>query len=100
MEKKYYFMTVFRELDKNYGPNGMRCWGFYEDFDSADQAVKHNATDMWETIYDYAVVEEYYAGISGYNFCRWFYKYNKETGMYDRIEEPEEVKHYASFAMG
>lgn len=55
---------------------------------------------MWETVYDFAVVEEYLLGIGGYNFHRWFYKYNQEMDMYDRIEEPAELQHYAGFALG
>ena len=99
MEQKYYFITVFNSYD-NRGPHNIRCWGFYDNFNDANQAVRRNFTDMWETIYDFAVIEEYLLGISGYNFNRWFYKYNIEMDMYDRIDEPEELQHYAGFALG
>ena len=55
---------------------------------------------MWETIYDFAIIEEYLLGISGYNFNRWFYKYNIEKNTYELIDEPKELKHYCSFSIG
>lgn len=96
---KYYFITVFQSYD-DYGPRGIRCWGFFDNFKDANTAIRSNNTDMWETVYDFAVVEEYLLGIGGYNFHRWFYKYNQEMDMYDRIEEPAELQHYAGFALG
>ena len=73
---------------------------FYNNFEDAHMVVKNNITDIWETIYDFAIIEEYHPGISGYNFYRWFYKYNKEKDIYECIEEPKELRHYAGFAMG
>lgn len=97
--QKYYFITVFSLYD-DYGPHGIRCWGFYNNWYEADNTLSNNITDLWETFYDYGVIEEYGAGIGGYNFKRWFYKYNRETGFYDKIDEPKELKHYAGFALG
>ena len=99
MEDSYYFITVFKEYDE-YGPHTMRCWGFYKDLSDAIVTVRHNITDLWETIYEYAIIEEYYEGIGGYNFNRWFFKYNQEINEYEFINEPEELKHYAGFALG
>lgn len=98
-EKNFYFITVFAKYDDR-GPHNMRCWGFYDNFNDADQAIRGNFTDMWETIYDFAVIEEYLPGISGYNFNREFYKYNINEDIYEPIDEPEELKHYVSFAIG
>lgn len=95
----YYFITVFSRYDDK-GPHNMRCWGFYNSLGDAHMVVENNITDIWETIYDFAVIEEYHPGISGYNFYRWFYKYNKEKDIYECIEEPKELKYYAGFAMG
>ena len=77
MEDTYYFITVFKEYDE-YGPRMMRCWGFYKDLSDAVVTVRHNVTDLWETIYEYAIIEEYHEGIGGYNFNRWFFRYNQE----------------------
>ena len=62
--------------------------------------VRNNVTDLWETVYDYAIIEEYYEGIGNMTFKRWFFEYNKETDAYDSIDEPRELKHYAGFALG
>ena len=99
MEQKYYFITVFNSYDE-FGPHNLRCWAFYNDWDDADYTLSNNMTDLWETCYNYGVIEEYHTGLFGYNFKRWFYKYNKETGFYDKINEPKELKHYVGFALG
>ena len=96
---KYYFITVFNSYD-NRGPHGLRCWAFYDNWHEADLALSNNITDLWETCYDYGIIEEYYSGLFGYTGERWFYKYNKETGFYDKIDEPKELKHYEGFALG
>ena len=95
----YYFITVFQSYDSR-GPHGMRCWGFYSNFSDAVATVRNNVTDLWETVYDYAIIEEYYEGIGNMTFKRWFFEYNKETDAYDSIDEPRELKHYAGFALG
>ena len=77
-----------------------RCWGFYKDKDKAIQAVEENWTDMWETCYDYAMIEEYEEGISHTTFWRKFYKFNEEKGGYDEIEEPKEWGCFHGFALG
>ena len=99
MEQKYYFITVFNSYDE-FGPHNLRCWAFYNDWDDADYTLSNNITDLWETCYNYGIIEEYHTGLFGYNFKRWFYKYNKETGFYDKINEPKELKHYVGFALG
>ncbi len=99
MEQKYYFITVFNSYDE-FGPHNLRCWAFYNDWDDADYTLSNNITDLWETCYNYGVIEEYHTDLFGYNFKRWFYKYNKETGLYDKIDEPKELEHYVGFALG
>ena len=101
--QKYYFITVMSKLDDSKGYlsiGASRTWGFYTTLEQAFYAVSENISDLWETIYDYAVIEAYNAGISGYCFERWFFKYNQETEHYDPIQTPEAVKHYAGFALG
>ena len=101
-DKIYWFITVFRNFDPKYGTVDSRTWGFYSNKEDALKVLNENCTDIWETIYDYAVLEAYNEGISAYNFeeGRQFFKYNQELDSYKPIEEPEEVKHYASFAIG
>ena len=102
-EKTYWFLTVFTRFDDKYGIKGSRTWGFYSNKEDALKVLKENRTDIWEHCYDYAVLEAYHEGISGYAFeeGRQFFKYDQFIDSYLPIEtEPEEVKHYASFAIG
>ena len=42
--KSYYFITVFSSYDEH-GPHGMRCWGFYRNFNEAHNTLTNNITD-------------------------------------------------------
>ena len=102
-DKTYWFITVFKEFDDIYGIKGARTWGFYSNKEDALKVLKENRTDIWEYCYDYAVLEAYHEGISGYDFeeGRQFFKYDQSMNSYIPMEtEPKEVKHYASFAIG
>ena len=103
MDKIYWFITVFEKFDNQYGIKNARTWGFYSYKEKALEILRHNYTDLWETVYDYAVLEPYYEGISGYSFDdeREFFQYDyKENKYYPIGYEPEEVKHYVGFAIG
>ena len=102
-EKTYWFITVFTRFDNEYGIKGARTWGFYSNKEDAINVLEHNTTDLWEYCYDYAVLEAYQEGISGYDFeeGRQFFKYDQfKKGYFPLDKEPEEVKHYVSFAIG
>lgn len=101
----YWFITVFNykmhEPDKFPYINTSRCWGFFTDKEKALAALHTNSTDMYETIYPYAVLEPYYEGLVGYCFDepRQFFKYDKKEDGYFEIEEPKEFKGYVAFAI-
>ena len=102
--KSYWFITVMRKLEKNskgfLETSCSRCWGFYSNKEDALNTLHENRTDLWETVYDYAVLEEYYEGINNFNFeNRQFFRYNKEKNGYFEIEEPSEAKYRAGFAL-
>lgn len=97
-EQTFYFITVFAKYDE-FGPHTMRCWGFFDNYKDAYDTLHFNTTDLWETIYDYGVIEEYNMGICNYNFNRWFFKYNQFSNEYREIKEPTELKHYCGFAL-
>ena len=59
-----------------------------------------NSCDMWEYLYDYAVVEEMHPAIHPEVENRWFYKYDREKDGFFRMEEPEVFKHYCNIALG
>ncbi len=101
---EYYFITVFERLGMD--ENGFtdtghtRCWGFYADKETAFQALHENWTDMWETIYNYAVIEGYREGISHYTGYRQFFKYMLGRDGYFEIDEPKGYEHYCNFGIG
>ena len=64
--KSMFFITCFEKLEeKNFWPNlgAERVMGYYYTFEDCDEALKHNACDMFETCYHYAVVEEIEPGL-------------------------------------
>lgn len=105
-EKVYWFITVFEYCEKDalgwpkFGAT--RCWGFYSNKQDALNTLHENRTDLWETCYDYAVLEPYYEGISamGFKEDRQFFKYSIARDGYVEIEEPECCKHVVGFAIG
>lgn len=103
--KVYWFITVMGKCEMIDGflhTHPTRCWGFYDNKDTALAALHNNRTDMWETVYSYAVLEPYYEGLCGYCFDepRQFFKYDIEKDGYFEIEEPEGIKNYVGFALG
>ena len=102
--QEYYFITVFERLDiTDLGwpcVGCERCWGFYTDKNTAFRAVHDNWTDMEETIYEYAVIEEYHEGISNFTGYRQFFRFDRDKDGYVEIDEPEAYKHFCSFAIG
>ena len=103
-KQTYYFITVFERLSLDeYGfpdTGHNRCWGFYTDKNMAIDALHENATDMNETMYEYAIVEEYYEGISNFTGFRQFFKYSDEKDGYFEIDEPTNYEYYVCFSIG
>lgn len=107
MDKQiYWFITVFEkaEIDKLGWPKTgtTRCWGFYKNKEDALDILHNNITDLWETCYDYAVLEPYYEGISGYNFDEphQYFKYDKERNGYFEIDTPYRYGAVIGFSLG
>lgn len=100
-----YFITAFNQISidgqtKTLDIGFQRTFGYYDNLDYTDEALRQNCCDMHETIYHYAVVEKIDAGIHPIVEKRWFYKYNKEKDGFYPIEEPKEFKHYSNIALG
>ena len=100
-----WFITVFEKIEQDdvtklidFGYQ--RTWGYYSEKECAVKALHENWTDMMETSYNYAVIEEYEEGISNYLFNRQWFKWDDELGGYFEIEEPECVKCYGCYAIG
>lgn len=77
-----------------------RVVGFYHEKENAIDAVKENAGDIWETCYDYAIVETVEPGLYQSSHDRWIFKHNPSTGGYDEIPEPEILNHTVGITIG
>lgn len=91
-----YLITVFDkcEPDERWGYNlgDTRSVGWRPTFEMAEETVKTNMCDIWEFCYDYACIEEIDYGLYPWANNRWFYKYNRQTGYYEEIDEPVILK--------
>lgn len=99
-----WFITVFETYEINelgwseYGCQ--RCWGYFHDYETACRALRENWTDMWETIYDYAVLEKIPEGlVPDVEEVHWF-KFNMEYKGYFEMPIPEGESKYDSFTIG
>ena len=65
--------------------------GYYTKKEDAFYVVKNNVCDIWETCYDYALIEKVKEGLynPATNENRWWFKYNYKTEEYEQIEEPK-----------
>lgn len=99
-----WFITVFQKVepdDRWFAEFGaQRTWGYYSERETAVQALHENWTDMWEYLYDYAVLEYMEEGLAPCALDRQWYKFDQERWGYFEIEEPECVKHLVNFALG
>jgi hypothetical protein len=91
-----YLITVFDkcEPDERWGYNigDTRSVGWRPTFEMAEDTVKDNMCDIWECCYDYACIEQLNHGLYPWPDERWFYKFNKNTGHYEEIDEPAILK--------
>lgn len=110
-----YVITVFSKIeslklsdgrDSGFPDLGSRCtWGFFYDKDIAIDSLNRNVTDMWETCYDYAVLEKVYPGVpfDAISEPPQFFKYNEEKNGYFMIPTPTEpvnMKQFMGYSFG
>lgn len=81
-----YFLTTLDSKDDD-----TRCVGYFKTFEEAEEIVLSNTYDIWETCYDYAVIENIPEGLYQYDFHPIWYKYNKLTGGYIKCDRPNFV---------
>ena len=92
--KPIYVITTFEKwpADKdpwNYG--AYRSPGFYYTFEDAEDSVINNCCDIWECLYNYTQITKMEPGMYGYNGENWYYKYNMESGKYERMDDVEHL---------
>lgn len=100
-----YTIMVFEKIECKHGFCNLGCKrlvGFYHNFDEAEQAVTTNAGDINETCYNYAIIERVKPGLyqCATSEDRTLYKFNYETHIYNKIEEPEFFNRFVGFTIG
>ncbi len=102
MENKTIFVVTIFEKCKSEDYDNNNCSSFNigctrspcfkHTFEEAEEVVLNNICDIWETCYDYAVIEEIDSKIYPRYIKRQFYKYNTDIHGYEAIEEIESLK--------
>lgn len=96
-DKKIYIISVFEKMDtktSNFDPDGkpiadIGCCvvnGWYFKKEDAESVIENNFTDIWETCYNYAVLEECNEGMYDFDRERTYYKYNREIDGYEKMD--------------
>ena len=103
--KIYTILTFTKlEIDEHKWPvfGSERLVGYYADKQHAIEAVKNNNADINETCYDYALVEEVEEGLyqPANSDKRWLFKFNRDTKLYEPIEEPDWLHEFSGFTIG
>ena len=91
-ENRLTIYTVTTIMHPEASSSGERCIGFFEDYQTAEDAVLKNSVDMWETIYDWVVIEKVKEGFYSHDIhSKWFHWEGKgyEDGKYVPVENPE-----------
>ena len=99
--KTIFVITVFEKCEEENG-NTEECYSigigctrspcFKHTFEEAEEVVLNNIGDIWETCYDYAVIEEIDSKLYPRYSSRKFYKYNLSSRCYEPIEYLDFIK--------
>ena len=107
-----YVITIMTKVEEMVSSSGKkmgipdfgdsRTTGYYYTYDDARDAVVSNLYDMWETIYDYALIEKVAPGVfnGASTDDRSLFKYNKDKDKYEPIEEPKILNHIYGIGIG
>ncbi len=91
-----YFISGIKSLDD---VSGSKCVGYYTSKELAEIAVKENLSDIYENIYNYAVIENFGPGTHPECRERLFFKFDESSMKYIPTDEPEQSKHIERFAI-
>jgi hypothetical protein len=90
-----------REIKKDIPLTHHRTVGWFPTFNLAEYAVVNNYGDIYETGYQYAVIEEIAFGLYSCPPVREFwYEFDKEQEMYVPIVKPKIFKNVVNFTIG
>lgn len=80
-----YFITTIEELEDGCHPKGTRTVGYRSDLSVAIETVENNVCDIWEYLYEYAVIEELGEGLYPEVKKRILFKFNHDKNKYEQI---------------
>ena len=99
---KIYMVTVM--LYKNDSTVDYRTWAWYTDVNKALNSVETNMGDMFESTYNYALVEEIEEGMPARSKVIQWYKAVYKKGInfprVVKIKEPKQFKRQCNFSIG
>ena len=77
-----------------------RSWGWYREAAAAVDALHRNHTDLHETIYDWAVVEEIPEGVCPDVLSERWFRFDRSAGGYRPAERPADLAGTVGFSLG
>jgi hypothetical protein len=95
---KMYFVTTVQVNENDILDT--RCVGYFENYEDAAIIVKKNKCDIYEGIYNYAVIEEVPSGLYQFAFNPQWFLFSKEKAAYEEIEKPEFAQNTIGFSIG
>lgn len=93
-----YFITTIHSKDEN--SIDTRCVGYFEDLETAKIILENNACDLFECLYEYAVIEKVEEGLYQLPKKEYWFVINKTYDGYVAIEKPSKFKGWAVFGIG
>jgi hypothetical protein len=92
-----YFITTITNLSDC---SNSRCIGYFSEQEVAVKTIESNWGDFWETIYNYAVIENVPEGVYQIDHNPLWFQYDRDTEKYKPIDRPEETLHQCGFGIG
>ena len=79
-----------------------RTYGWYTKLKDAYKDVIANRGDLWESSYDYIVIEEVKEGVWGMAIKEWWFKWNWQDSKkgFHPIRKPKETKGTINWSIG
>jgi hypothetical protein len=98
-----YFITGFTKYEvdeRTHVPDigSARTFGYYANSSDAKEAVRHNFCDIFESMYDYMVIEHIEEGLYQLASGRLFFKWNDKQKKYEEIDPIEDC--WGNYAFG
>ena len=93
----YFITTIFIKEDLVINS---RCIGYFKTKEEAVEAVESNLGDMYEYMYNYAVIEEISSGLYPHDVEPIFFEWHESTKKYKKCKRPKALKSQYAFGIG